>query len=121
MASSLVTPIQSTLEYDLGLRNKVEVDLPTVQLAPSDCFTISTYTIVDGLGNVPDFAKIENNKLVVQIDDPSLFGSHELTLTAVVNDSVSTNLVFNGLNKITIDAIGACALTEVVPADFEDI
>ena len=121
LTSSLVTPIQSTLEYDLGLRNKVEVELPTVQLTPSACFTVSTYKIVNSLGNVPNWAKIENGKLVIQMDDPSLFGSHELTLTAVINDSVSTNLSFNGKNKITIDAFGACAATEVVPADFEDI
>ena len=121
LTSSLVTPIQSALEYDLSLRNKVEVELPTVQLTPSACFAVSTYNIVNSLGNVPNWAKVENGKLVVQMDDPSLFGSHELTLTAVVNDSVGTNLSFNGQNKITIDAIGACAATEVVPADFEDI
>ena len=55
------------------------------------------------------------------MDDPSLLGSHELILIAIANDSVGTNLPFNGQNKITIDAIGACAFTEVVPVDFEDI
>ena len=45
---------------------------------------------------MPEYATTENGVLVVQIDDASLFGEHELTLTAVVDDSVGTQLAFGG-------------------------
>ena len=51
----------------------------------------------------------------------SLFGTHELTLTAIINDSTATRLAFSGQNNITIRVNNACALTEVIPTDLEDI
>ena len=80
----------------MTLRQEELIDLPVVQLNPTSCFSITTYDISDADGITPTFAKIVDRKLSVHIDDVRFFGTHVLTLTAIVNDSVATRLPFGG-------------------------
>ena len=79
------------------------------------------YDIVDKYGNTPEYAKVEGNKLAVLVDDVSLYGTHELKLKAITNDSTASRLEFGSQSTITIRVNNACALTEVIPTDLEDI
>ena len=62
-----------------------------------------------------------SSTLVVQTDDSALFGIHELTLTAVVNDSVGSQLSFNGENELVVNIFNTCAATKIIPEELEDM
>ena len=64
---------------------------------------------------------IDGSSLSIQIKDLTFLGNHELTLTGIVNDSVATQLPADGLNKIIIEAGNACAITEIIPAELDDM
>ena len=63
---------------------------------------------------------ISSATLSVYIKDLSHAGRHELTLTAVVNDSINSELVDNQ-NTLIINVGNTCAFTKIIPEELDDM
>ena len=108
-------------EYELESTLDIELTLPVIDFTPSTCFSVVDYKIVDSTGITPDYATLSGSTLSLTIDSPALLGSLELTLIAIVNDPASTQLTFDGSNKLVLSVLNSCATSKVIPTELEDM
>ena len=75
MTSSLVTPFQATLSYDLASGTTSGLTLPVVTLTPSACFTVSTYEVTDNAtGSAVPYATVTATHVDINSQDWGLTG-----------------------------------------------
>ena len=58
IAADLVTSIEAIVDYDLGVAQKVEVQLPEFEFEPANCFNVNGYLVEDELGATPNYVSV---------------------------------------------------------------
>ena len=103
--------------------------MPRIDVSPTGCFTVNDYVILDDSGKTPDYVHVDllTDTLSIQISDVTLTGQTvHLTLKAVLNDSLKTQLDFNGSNKVVIEIFSSvntnsCSETKLIPSSIANI
>ena len=62
ISSSLVTPIESLVDYDVASQLTISLDPPDVYFTPATCFSAATYSVVDKLtSEEPEYFTISDS------------------------------------------------------------
>ena len=97
LRSALIEPIQEFTEYDLVSTKPFKIDLPKIEIGPSECFSFTKFKITDTeTGEEPKFLNVTSDAVVLADLQSSakkdIVGSYNFQIEAIASDDSTHGL-----------------------------